>query len=265
MNRITSDKLSRLQGYFQRLPAVAVAYSGGVDSTLVGYVACLVKGVDQVLLLLADSCLLAERTRNEAERVIVDHFPDGVRFLRVHADPLAQVSFQRNDHNRCYHCKSLIYRQLIAEAQHHGITRLVDGTNVDDLSDDRPGLAAAREMGVIAPLAEIGFTKKEIREAAASFGLPNAHLPAESCLATRIPRLTPVSEDTLRKIEQMEDFLAALGFAGFRVRLQEDTILLEVTQADWSRLADHSLRTKIITYFKTIKMGRVSVDLSSRR
>ncbi|BDD87180.1 ATP-dependent sacrificial sulfur transferase LarE [Desulfofustis limnaeus] len=265
MNRITRGKLSRLRDYFQRLPAVAVAYSGGVDSTLAGYVACLAKGVDQVLLLLADSCLLAERTRAEAERVVVDHFPDGVRFLRVHADPLALESLQRNDRYRCYHCKSLIYRQLFAEAQRHGITMLVDGTNVDDLSDDRPGLKAAREMGVLAPLAEIGFTKKEIREAAASFALPNAHLPAESCLATRIPRLTPLAADTLRKIEQMEDFLAALGFAGFRVRMQEDSILLHVSQADWSRLADHSLRTKIITYFRTIEVSRVSVDLCCRR
>lgn len=259
-----ADKYRDLLELLKTLPKVAVAYSGGVDSTLLSHAACMAKQPERVLVLMATSCLLSRRTIRAAEDVIGSFFPDTATFHRVAIDPLADRAFAANDRQRCYICKSRIYDRLLAEMHHCGYSTLVDGTNVDDLDSFRPGLRALHERAVRMPLVETGFTKADIREMARRIGLPNAELPSNSCLATRLGVGTPISPERLREIEAWEEELERSGFPGCRVRPRGDYVRLEVQEPHWNRLADPAVRGKIAAYFQAKGFSSTLVDLVGR-
>ncbi|MBE0582706.1 MAG: ATP-dependent sacrificial sulfur transferase LarE [Desulfofustis sp.] len=264
MDHPVAGKYQHLLDILKGLPDLAVAYSGGVDSTLLCQAACTARGPEHVLILLAESCLLSRQGIVDAEAVINSFFPPSVRFFRVVMDPLSNPAFVVNDPRRCYICKSRIYDRLLAEIRKQRVATLADGTNLDDLTKNRPGLQAVRERGVHMPLVEAGFTKADIRAAALHFRLPNARLPSNSCLATRIASGTEINRDRLKEIEALEGYLNSAGFPGCRVRPQQNTVLLEVAEAHWSRLSDPFLRRKIVAYFQAKGFATVVVDLVGR-
>ncbi|MCB2214528.1 MAG: ATP-dependent sacrificial sulfur transferase LarE [Desulfobulbaceae bacterium] len=264
MSNQVTKKYQELLDLLRTLPKLAVAYSGGVDSTLLCHAASTAKGPEQVLVLLATSCLLSRQTVLAAEDVINSFFPATTRFHQVDIDPLADRAFAANDRQRCYLCKSRIYDRLLAEMYRLGFSTLIDGTNLDDLNQTRPGLRALQERGIRIPLVEIGFTKADIREAARQSGLPNAELPSNSCLATRIATGTAISRERLSEIERWEEEVHSAGFPGCRVRPRGDHVHLEVQEAHWKRLADPAMRSRIAAYFQAKGFATVAVDLVGR-
>jgi len=167
--------------------------------------------------------------------------------------------------NRCYHCKSELYRRLEGVAGRFGDATVVDGTIADDVTDWRPGRRAAEERGVRSPLAELGFTKADVRAAARSLGLPSRDKPASPCLASRIPYGTEITAAALSQVERGEAFLRGLGFSELRVRHHGDVARVELPVADLARLADDALRARIVAGLEAVGFRYVAVDLKGFR
>lgn len=258
------DKYQNLLDILAPLKEVAVAYSGGVDSTLLSYAACESLTPQKVLLLHAASPLLAQGISADAETIIKEQFSRDVRFRSLSVNPMLEKRFIQNSRERCYVCKRMIYSKLFEEMEHHGISLLLDGTNCDDIQEDRPGFQAISELGVRTPLVEAGLVKREIRAAAGVLGLKNAELPSNSCLATRIECDTSIDEDMLQAIDEMETFLISCGFSGCRVKPRQDTVILEIRNVHMLRLSEESQRQEIIRYFKTKGYGSVMLNLHGR-
>lgn len=240
----------------------AVAVSGGVDSTLLLKVASDELGRDRILALFAQSVL---QPAGELEHLIKLTDVIGCRLEIIDADPLSWSEFVENPVDRCYRCKKKIYTLFKETMSQFGISRLMDGTNVDDLSDTRPGLRALAELGVRKPLAEIGLHKQEIRQLSRHFGLPNWNRPSASCLATRIPTGRAITKALLDRVAQCEEVLYSLGFFGCRARLAEDDVLIELAAGDTGRFVDESVRESVVTRLSSLGVKRVLLDLSERR
>ncbi|MCG6930045.1 MAG: ATP-dependent sacrificial sulfur transferase LarE [Desulfofustis sp.] len=264
MEQHLKDKYQQLLANLRRFKRIGVACSGGVDSTLLAYACCEALGPDRVVVLFADSCLLAADAGANVSRLVLRELPARVRFETIAIDALAEEEFTRNDETRCYLCKRRIYAALFSRLKELGIEHLCDGTNCDDLGQDRPGLKAIAEMRVVTPLVEAGYRKTDVRETAAAIGLPNARQPSNSCLATRIEANKTITDAGLREIESLERFLHDRGFAGCRVRPREQLIILEVRAADLARITDPLERQAIVSFFQQNGFSSVVVDLSGR-
>lgn len=203
----------KLATELRRFDRLAIAFSGGCDSTLLAEAARRTLGEPNVLLLLADSALLP---RAEAERALKLAAAAKLRLEVLELDPLADERVRANDRLRCYHCKRRIFTALFERARALGFAALADGANLDDRGDYRPGAKASDELGVVHPLRE--FPKAEIRELAKEWELPTWNLPAAACLASRIPTGTPLDGASLALVEAGEAAVAELGYSGFRVR-----------------------------------------------
>lgn len=179
-------------------------------------------------------------------------------------DPLGWDGFSENSSERCYVCKTNIYSHLLGLTRRGDIEVLLDGTNLDDLGQDRPGYRAILELGVRAPLAETKLTKNEIRAYARDVGLINADSPSNSCLATRLQRDVPISLTELKKIEAAEAVLIRLGISGCRVRIDRQYAYLEVQEDDIARVAEKQLRSTIFEQFGKIGLGSVCLVLKGR-
>jgi uncharacterized protein len=258
-------KYLALLAILKRFKHVAVAYSGGVDSTLLAYAASEALGSDRVLILHASSVLLAKSTIIAAEKLIADQFDNQSRFKIIHLDPLQDNDFIQNSKKRCYICKKLIYNRLISEMKKEGIGVLLDGTNCDDLLEDRPGLQAVQELGVETPLVDVGFRKQDIRTVSARLHLANADLPSNSCLATRLECDTLIEEHLLVIIDTLEIFLVNLGFTGSRVRPRDKMAIIELRESDFRRISEIHVRTQIKTYFRDNGYPTVVLNISGRQ
>ncbi|HVF07985.1 MAG TPA: ATP-dependent sacrificial sulfur transferase LarE [Actinomycetota bacterium] len=233
---MTIASLSELEGEVARSESAIVAFSGGVDSSLVAAVAARVLG-DRTLAVTAVSPALATGELDGARAVAR---AVGVRHEVINTDELAREGYRRNGPDRCYHCKSELYDQLGALAVARGFDALLSGANVDDLGDWRPGLRAAAEHGVRHPLVEAGFGKADVRELAHELELPSADKPAMPCLASRLPFGTEVDPDVLARVDRAERGLKALGFRELRVRHRGSTARVELGADDLRRaLAEH--------------------------
>lgn len=255
------DALTRYLNPFKR---VGVACSGGIDSTFLTYVCVQVLGPENVTILFGDSQLQTQLLRRTIRERLSQELGPGVHIEKIPVDPFSQAAFVRNTKERCYICKSHVYRQFLDHLKSLGIEALLDGTNCDDLQEDRPGLKALEELQVITPLVEAGFHKKEIRLAAAQVGISYADLPSNSCLATRIESQHPIEVELMRSIEEMEIFLHARGYQGCRVRPRGGAVTVEVLAEDLERFVSTSERMEIIDYFKIHGHNVVVLDLKGR-
>jgi pyridinium-3,5-biscarboxylic acid mononucleotide sulfurtransferase len=258
-------KYDKLKEILRTFSSVAVAYSGGIDSTLLLHAACVALENRGVIALQGVSCLLPTGTVEAANNVFQRHFTGKAALRQIELDPLNWNEFVLNTQERCYFCKKRMYTIFQSEmGKKESGFYLLDGTHADELKGLRPGLRAISELGVQTPLLEAGFSKHEIREQARIIGLANHDLPSNSCLATRIATDVVIQSRSLRLIDTAEHFLHERGFPGCRVRLGAERTVIEVRQDDLERIAQHTNRLFILGYFKTIGLSNVVLDLNGR-
>jgi uncharacterized protein len=253
------SKLVQLRQTIERLRSCVVAFSGGVDSTLVLKVAHEILG-DNVIAVTALSESLPTGELEEAQALAQSL---GARHCVIRTFETADQNYLANAANRCYFCKTEMYTRLGAFAREQGIDVLLDGLNVDDLTDRRPGRAAAIELGVISPLVEANLTKAEVRELSRSFSLPTWDKPALACLSSRIPHGTPITMQSLVEVDRAETFLKSLGLSQVRVRHHGEVARIEVEPGDFSLLHEH--HTEIAARLATLGFAHVEIDPAGYR
>jgi uncharacterized protein len=259
--QIPIDKLARLRHIVADMQSVLVAFSGGIDSTLVLKIAHDELGGQAVGI----TAVSATNPEAELESAIRTATEIGARHEIVSTDQLAIPAFVDNDASRCFHCKTDLYRLMEGLRAARPVQWILDGTNVDDLSDDRPGIRAAREWQVRSPLVEAEFTKADVRSAAQSLGLSAWDKPAAACLSSRIPRGVPITVDKLRRVEQAEAVLLAEGFRQVRVRDHGDIARIEIAPEEFVRLNHPVLRSSVSARLREAGFRFVCVDLAGYR
>jgi uncharacterized protein len=253
------EKSAALTAFLRKTAPVAIAYSGGVDSTMLLKAALEAVGSDKVLALTADTPTVPRR---ELAAALALAARLGARCVPVKTDETSAVSYRQNPPERCYYCKRRIFTMLLHEARARGFLVMLDGNNADDYREDRPGHRAAVELGVRSPLQDAGLTKADIRELSRRFGLPTADKPALACLATRIPTGQPITEDKLARVEKAEDILHEAGFPACRVRHDGGLARIEVAPADFPRLISPAVRGRLVPALLALGFRRVTLDLS---
>lgn len=251
------DKLQQLQTLFAQMERALIAYSGGIDSTLVAKVAFDVLG-DQALAITANSPSLLPEDFEDAQVQAADM---GIPHQVVATHEMDNPNYTTNPVNRCYFCKSELYDTLKPLATELGYAYVVDGVNADDLQDYRPGIQAAKERGTRSPLAEVGITKLEVREISKLLGLPWWDKPAQPCLSSRFPYGEEITVEKLRRVGQAERYLRNLGWSTLRVRSQGDTARIELPAADILRFTQQTELPQLVSAFKAYGFIYVTLDL----
>ncbi|GJL54832.1 MAG: adenine nucleotide alpha hydrolase [Nitrospirales bacterium] len=256
-----SDKYVALQQWFQEQGSAIVAFSGGIDSTLVLKVAFDTIG-SQATAVTAVSPTFPEIELKGVRRLSTEI---GVALRIIETNQLEIDAFVQNDEMRCYHCKTDLYQLLgqIKKKSAGGV--VVDGTNVDDLQDDRPGIQAARALGVRSPLVEAELGKVDIRALAHALGLSNWDKPAAACLSSRIPRGTLITRGELSRVEQAEALLFREGFRHVRVRVHEGMARIETSESEMTLFQNSARRNRIVAECKRLGFRFVTVDLEGYR
>ena len=240
---------------------LAVAFSGGVDSTFLLYAAKEALG-EEILAITAASCLFPERELYEAQEFCRQH---QIRQIIVRPEPLFIRGFSQNPENRCYICKRDLFEKFLKIAEHEKIPQVAEASNLDDNGDYRPGLIAVAELGIKSPLREAGFSKQEIRALSKYRKLPTASKPSFACLASRIPYGETITKEKLAMIERGETLLQELGFHQFRVRIHGRMARIEILPDDFPRILQEDTRIKITEAFREYGFTYVSLDLTGYR
>jgi len=249
------QKLGDLEAWFKLRKGSIVAFSGGIDSTLVLFLARKFQGKDRAIGVISNSESLKKKDFELAQNFCREF---DIRLEVIKTDELADVRYNQNPENRCYFCKEHLFRDLSQLKEKYPDFDVLSGTNVDDLSDYRPGLQAAANYQVLAPMAQCKITKDEIREIAKSFNLPNWDKPASPCLSSRIPYNHNITKAKLEQVEAAENFLNELGFGDVRVRHYGTYGQVEVPQSELERLV--SLEAEVISTIKSFGFGEVRID-----
>ena len=256
---IVHPKLTELRRIMGQMEAVVVAFSAGVDSTFVAAVAADVLG-PRALAVTGVSPSIPASEVDEAKALAAQI---GIRHLLLDTSEMDRPGYVENSPQRCYHCKTELYSLLEEMAERDGIAYVLDGCNVDDLGDHRPGRVAAAEHRVRSPLIEVGLTKAEIRELSKERGLPTWDKPAMACLSSRIPYGTPVTVEALDQVGAAEAFLRGLGLRQLRVRHHGDVARIEIELVDIAVVVEH--RQRIVTRLRNLGYAHVTLDLAGFR
>ena len=255
------SKYDALKAWLSRRERAVVAFSGGVDSTLLLY-AAKEAGLKKLLAVTVVSPLLPEGEQHEAEAFCASQ---GVTRAVLQFDPFSVEGFRENPKDRCYHCKKHIFENIRALAEREGIECVCEGSNADDVSDYRPGMRAIRELGICSPLLEVGLSKTEIRALLNGFGLPCGNKPSLACLASRIPYGDAITEEKLIMADKAEQLLFSLGFSQCRVRIHGNIARIEVLPEDIPRFLDEGIRSGVDSVFKKLGFAYVTLDLKGYR
>ena len=257
----TQEKLDALRSRIREMGSVLVCYSGGIDSAFVLAVAAAELG-EQAVGMTAVSPSLADAEKADAERIAREL---GAVHRFVDSNEIERPGYVANGPDRCFHCKSELYDIAAKKREEWQLAEVLNGTNVDDLGDHRPGLVAAREAGVKSPLVDLGFHKADVREAARLIGMDVWDKPAAACLSSRIPYGTSVTRERLAQIGGFEAALKALGFRQLRVRWHERIARIEVDLAELPTLLAPGVREAIVEAGRQNGFTYVTLDLAGYR
>ncbi|MBU3185822.1 ATP-dependent sacrificial sulfur transferase LarE [Clostridium estertheticum] len=254
-------KFQKLKDSIQGLKSVAIAYSGGVDSTFLLKVAADVLG-NKVIAITAKSTTYPEREFKEAVKYIEDI---GAKHIVIISEELEIEGFAKNPIDRCYFCKKELFSKVRKVADDNNINAVLDGSNADDVSDYRPGMKAANELRVISPLKDAFLTKDNIRELSKRLGLPTWNKPAFACLSSRFPYGNEITVEKLSMVERAEQFLLDLGFRQIRVRHHGDIARVEVNAEERNKFFSTEMMDKVANELKSIGFKYVTLDLLGYR
>ena len=255
------EKNKKLRAYIKECKSLAIAFSGGVDSTFLLKVAHEELG-DNAVAITAKSISFPEREHKESEEFCAQN---GIKQIVVEVDQMEIPGFKNNPPDRCYLCKKQIFQRIISAANELSITNIAEGSNDDDNDDYRPGIRAIKELGVLSPLQYAELTKSEIRELSKELGLPTWSKPSFACLATRFVYGQEITPDKISMVGKAEEVLFSNGFSQARCRIHGDLARIEVPSAEIDRLLDKSLRETIYTKINECGFSYVSLDLLGYR
>jgi uncharacterized protein len=258
---LTYEKYEDLKNYIGSLGSLAIAYSGGVDSTFLLKVAHDVLG-ENAIAVTATSSTYPKREFEEAKRYIKGI---GAKHIIIESEELDIDGFSENPTNRCYYCKKELFSKIRGVAIENNIHYVADGSNLDDLGDYRPGMQAASELEVVSPLKKAELTKEDIRILSKELGLPTWSKPAFACLSSRFPYGHKITKEKLSMVEQAENYLYDLGFQQLRVRHHEDTARIELGKKEFERFSNSTLMRQVGSMLKEIGFTYVTLDLNGYR
>lgn len=262
LHKITADtKEENLKQYLKNLGSIAVAFSGGVDSTYLLKVAHEVLG-ERAIAVTAISGTFPKREMDEAEAFCEK---ESIRQIKVYCDEMQIEGFRENPKNRCYICKKALFSAMQDAVRQEGIEFIAEGSNMDDLGDYRPGMQAVAELGILSPLRVAELYKKEIRELSQKEELPTWDKPSFACLASRFVYGETITKEKLLMVEQAEELLRGMGFLQFRVRLHGTMARIEVLPEEFEKLMEKENRDKITQSFLEYGFSYVTVDLKGYR
>lgn len=244
------ERLSKLDG-------AVLALSGGVDSTVLAK-ACKMAIKDKILAVTSTSAAFSRHEIEEAKKIA--SFLE-IPHILLETEELSDPNYVTNGRERCYFCRKHFFTKVKNLAREMGITNLLYGANLDDLSDYRPGMRAAAEEGVLAPLIDFGFRKRDIRDIAFFLRLPNWDKPSSPCLSTRIPHGSKITVKKLKQIEEAEGFLREKGFRNYRVRHHGRLARVEISEAEFDKITDRILRSEIVANLKRLGFQYVTLDM----
>lgn len=250
-------KLEKLQCIFQEMNKALIAYSGGIDSTLIAKIAFDILGDRTLAITAVSPSLLPEELEDAKQQAQLI----GIKHALIYTNEMDNPNYTSNPVNRCYFCKSELHDNLKPIAIQKGYPYIVDGVNADDLQDYRPGIQAAKERGVRSPLAEVGITKAEVREITQKLGLPWWDKPSQPCLSSRFPYGEEITITKLQRVGRAEIYLRKLGYNNLRVRSDGDTARIELPPDEIKNFILTNDLTQLISVFKELGFMYVTLDL----